>query len=108
TVNVFDWPADVSPPERLGWATTRPRFPACAGSMRPPPRARTPALVVRAVVENTSSVAVVISADLTIAGVHHGWSCSRSAAAPATCGVAMLVPETEPKPVNGPGNGPVP
>ena len=42
----------------------------------------------------TFSVAVVISADLICAGVQLGWSCLSSAAEPATCGVAMLVPET--------------
>ena len=31
-------------------------------------------------------------ADFTCAGDQPGWSCRRSAAEPATCGVAMLVP----------------
>ena len=34
------------------------------------------------------------SADFTWAGVHAGWRCRRSATAPATCGAAMLVPES--------------
>ena len=33
-----------------------------------------------------------MSADLICATVHVGWACRRSAAAPATCGEAMLVP----------------
>ena len=32
------------------------------------------------------------SADFTCATVQSGWRCFRSAAAPATCGAAMLVP----------------
>ena len=36
--------------------------------------------------------AVDISADFTCSGVQPGCCCSSSAAAPATCGVAMLVP----------------
>src|SRR5204862_7814016 len=36
--------------------------------------------------------AVDISADLISAGVQSGWRAISSAAAPATCGVAMLVP----------------
>ena len=48
-------------------------------------------------------MAVVISADFTCAGVQFGWRSSSSAAAPATCGVAMLVPDCGPKPVNGLG-----
>jgi hypothetical protein len=35
---------------------------------------------------------VDISADLICSAVHVGWSWTSSAAAPATCGVAMLVP----------------
>src|SRR5205085_7483186 len=39
---------------------------------------------------------VVTSADLICAGVHVGWRCFRSAAPPATCGAAMLVPFSTP------------
>src|SRR5690348_5020201 len=38
--------------------------------------------------------AVVISADLTSAGVHAGWACRSSAATPATCGLDMDVPDS--------------
>ena len=43
--------------------------------------------------------AVQTSADLTWRGVQFGWRWSRSAAAPAMCGAAMLVPSNE---ANGP------
>nr|GLL28747.1 GDP-fucose protein O-fucosyltransferase [Ipomoea trifida] len=38
-------------------------------------------------------VAVVDKADAIMDGVHDGFCCLMSAATPATCGVAMLVPE---------------
>ena len=41
------------------------------------------------------------SADFTCSGVHSGCSSSSSAAAPATCGVAMLVPERRSKAPSG-------
>src|SRR5690242_21040183 len=44
---------------------------------------------------------VVISADLTCAGVHVGCRCSRTATAPATCGAAMLVPLSVAYPPSG-------
>ena len=45
-----------------------------------------------------SATAVDISADLRSAGDQFGWICLSSAAAPDTCGAAMLVPDTMPKP----------
>src|SRR3990170_938886 len=43
---------------------------------------------------STASTPVCTSADLIWLTVHVGCRCARSAAAPATCGAAMLVPET--------------
>ena len=43
-------------------------------------------------VSSQAGPAVETSADLTWTGVQPGWSCSSSAAAPATCGVAIDVP----------------
>ena len=40
---------------------------------------------------------VLASADFTCAGVHAGWRWRRSATAPATCGAAMLVPDSATK-----------
>ena len=45
---------------------------------------------------------VSASADLTCAGVQVGWRCRSSAAAPATCGAAMLVPDSV---AQAPGGG---
>jgi hypothetical protein len=67
-------------------------------SIRPPPSRVTGASTVRAVFPQAGP-AVEISADLTSAGDHVGWCCTNSAAAPVTCGVAMLVPS---KTANGP------
>jgi hypothetical protein len=50
----------------------RPGIPAFVRSIRPAPRSRTPARWVRVVLRKTSSVAVVIRADLICAGVHLG------------------------------------
>ena len=74
--------------------------------MRPEPRSNTPAGTAWAVSRNTSSVAVVMRADLMCAGRQFGWASISSATAPATCGVAMLVPDCEPNPVNGVGKSP--
>jgi hypothetical protein len=38
--------------------------------------------------------AVDMSADFICCGVHDGWRCVRSAAAPATCGAEKLVPSS--------------
>jgi hypothetical protein len=58
---------------------------------RPPPASVTGAGTVRALSAHAVP-AVFTSADLSCAGVHAGWRWSRRATAPATCGVAMLVP----------------
>ena len=64
----------------------------------PEPAVSTGAATVRAV--SAQAVAALdTSADLTWMGVQPGCRCSRSAAAPATCGAAMLVPS---KTANGP------
>ena len=55
--------------------------------MRPPPSCNG----LTSCVTNTGAP-VVISADLTCAGVQPGCRCSSTAAAPATCGADMLVP----------------
>jgi len=57
----------------------------------PAPPSSTGASCVRAVSPHAGP-AVVISADFTWYGVQPGWRCSRRAAAPATCGVAIDVP----------------
>ena len=57
----------------------------------PPPSSVTGASCVRAVSAHAGP-AVETSADFTFAGVHVGCSWSSSAAAPATCGVAIDVP----------------
>jgi hypothetical protein len=105
-VNFSSVPAATSPPLRLGRSRVGPGLPAAARSMRPAPRWSTPAGTEWAVSRNTSVVAVVISADFTCAGDQSGWRSRSSAAAPATCGVAMLVPDCGPKPVNGAGKSP--
>src|SRR5581483_1726385 len=58
--------------------------------MRPPP-SRVAGTSVVVPVACTGS-AVDSSADLICSTVHVGWRCMRTAAAPATCGDAMLVP----------------
>ena len=58
---------------------------------RPPPSSSTEASLVRAV-SPQAGPAEDISADFTCPGVQPGCCWSRSAAAPATCGAAMLVP----------------
>ena len=63
---------------RAGRRARRPR-----ASPAPPPCARC---------LPQAGPAVDTSADLTCCGVHAGWSWRSSAAAPATCGAAMLVP----------------
>ncbi len=60
-------------------------------SMRPPPSRRAEISVVEPGDGCTGSP-VVSSADLICSTVHDGWRCFRTAAAPATCGDAMLVP----------------
>ena len=58
--------------------------------MRPPPsRSGVTSLVDAGRVHGSP---VDSSADLICAAVQAGWRCFRSAAAPATCGDAMLVP----------------
>ena len=54
----------------------------------PPPRSRTG----RTSPELSTSLPDCASADFSCAGVQAGWRWSRRAAAPATCGEAMLVP----------------
>ena len=58
---------------------------------RPPPSSVTGASCVRAVSAHAGT-AVETSADFTSCADQPGWSSSRSAAAPATCGADMLVP----------------
>ena len=71
---------------------------AASRSTSPEPDVRTGASTVRAVSAHAGA-AVETSADLTCCGDQFGWRWSRSAAAPATCGAAMLVPS---KTANGP------
>ena len=61
----------------------------------PPPWNRGPARGRRSSSESTPDCT---SADLSCATVHAGWRWRRSAAAPATCGAAMLVPESSAQP----------
>src|SRR3954463_13862597 len=56
--------------------------------MRPPPSRRVEA----SCPPDLAGTAVETRADLTCRTVHDGWLCRRSAAAPETSGVAMLVP----------------
>src|SRR5262249_58205544 len=79
-------PARTSPALRLGWSRVSPGLPAFVRSMRPAPRASTLARTFWFVFVQTFSFAVVISADLTCAGVQPGCSASSRAAEPATCG----------------------
>ena len=84
-------PGFSRPNETLdGAAKTSGAF-ARARSIRPPPSFSGVPPVVRAASMYAGSP-VCISADLTCATVHVGCRCLRSAAAPATCGEAMLVP----------------
>ena len=72
--------------------SVKTRGSAAPGSAtRPPPSSVTGASCVRPV-SAQAGPAVETSADLTSGGVQPGWSWSRSAAAPATCGVAIEVP----------------
>ncbi len=64
---------------------------AAATLTSPPPSSSTDASCVRAVSPHAGP-AEDISADLTCRGFQPGCCWSSSAAAPATCGVAMLVP----------------
>lgn len=68
-------------------------------SMRPPPVASTPTRAALSTAVNTSFVAVLINTDLICSGENNGYSCFMSAAAPATCGVAWLVPLTPRNPL---------
>ena len=61
----------------------------------PPPAASTLVGCLCAVSLKTGR-AVSTSADLICAGVHSGWRWRSSAAAPATAGEAMLVPDQVP------------
>ena len=65
---------------------------ARARSIRPPPRASTPGSREAVKGSLTTRAAVLTRADLTSAGDQSGWSWRSTAAAPATWGVAMLVP----------------
>ena len=105
-VKSLPWPGDELAGAEARVVEREPGVPAFVRSMRPAPRASTLARACLGRVVQTSSVAVVISADLTCAGVQLGCSCRSSAAEPATCGAAMLVPDAEPKPVNGIGKSP--
>ena len=67
---------------------------ALARSTRPAPIASRPAFVVLPEVVKTAVAAELINADFTCAGVHVGCCWTTSAAEPATCGVAWLVPRT--------------
>src|SRR5262249_51420067 len=73
-----------------GWAKSFGVF-AEATSMRPAPSSSTEASCVRALSLH-AGCAEVISADFTCSGDQAGCCCSRSAAAPETCGADMLVP----------------
>src|SRR6266487_5676951 len=61
-------------------------------SIRPPPRSMGFESGVLLELDPTGRLAVFSSADFTWSGDHVGCSCLINAAAPATCGVAMLVP----------------
>lgn len=67
---------------------------AAATSTRPAPARVGPARPSPVVTD----LAVTVRAALTCSGVQSGWRCRSSAAAPATCGAAMLVPEESPHP----------
>ncbi len=87
------------PKLRDGSSKVRPGSPALVRSMRPAPISSTLAGTVCAVSSQTSVTEVVINADLIWVGVQLGCICLSSAAAPATCGAAMLVPLACPKPM---------
>src|SRR5207244_650165 len=82
--SIFSYESDCGPVRILG-------SPAAATSARPAPCSHTGASCVRAVSPHAGP-AVDIRADLTCGVVHVGWCCTSSAAAPATCGVAIDVP----------------
>ena len=84
------------PNERLVGSAKRSGRSALARDTSPPPwscgaRARPRS--------SASAVPVCTSADFTWATVQPGWRCTSSAAAPATCGEAMLVPEEAVQPL---------
>src|ERR1041384_7380539 len=87
------------PKLKLGGENVAVTEPAFARSIRPPPVFNTPTVVVLTLVVKTSVVAELIKADLICSGVNEGFNCLTSAAAPATCGVAWLVPLIARKPL---------
>ena len=82
-------PTRNSPSERLVGEAKISGALATGMSIMPPPSRVVGASVVPA---TCTGVPVRTSADFTCAGVQSGWRWRRSAAAPATCGAAMLVP----------------
>ena len=79
-----------SPNERPAGSVKISGLSARGRSIRPPPsRVARTSLVVP---EAWTGSPVDSSADLICATVHAGWRWCSTAAAPATCGVAMLVP----------------
>src|SRR5213076_530800 len=86
---VVDVPRRTSPKERpLGLVKTS-GLSAWTRSIRPPPSRVDGTSVVP---EECTASPVDSSADLICATVQPGWRCLSTAAAPATCGDAMLVP----------------
>ena len=94
TALVVTAPSASRPSERPVGRAVRSGASAAATSTSPaPPRIGSAALS-----PSSTGRAVVTSADFTCATVQLGWRCRSSAAAPATCGAAMLVPELPSKP----------
>ena len=84
-------PVRTSPNERSAGAAKMSGTFAAGTWTRPPPSR----VVGSSFAAEGTGLPVRTSADLTCAGVQSGWRWSRRAAAPATCGVAMLVPLNE-------------
>lgn len=86
---------------------TRPGSMARLGKTRPEPNSKgvegykllipNPSAIITCPLLSSYLVAVVAMADATMEGVHEGLCCFISAAIPATCGVAMLVPDNSAK-----------
>ncbi len=83
------------PKETPEGSAKRPGASAACTSIMPPPAAST-LVGWRCALSLKTGRAVSTSADLICAGVHAGWRWRSSAAAPATPGDAMLVPDQVP------------
>src|SRR4051794_16642432 len=87
-----DSPAPTRPNERFEGLAKTSGASARGRSTRPPPSRLTDTSGLSAPADGWTGSPVVASADLNCCGVHVGCRCLRTATAPATCGVAMLVP----------------